>query len=162
MYSYSRPGKARIMTSMAIPRLENFRKGTPSATLPRARIDVNGSRRGCNHPVSRCALLLSGARVHFRVTASAPSSTRLNHLPAFCAASCHPSNWIPNSFRSPLQVPPSSYSPVPQRTPYPRPYRQTSTCPAGAPLLYVPRLLANNVLGLRPVRRLDTKIRVFT
>lgn len=91
----------------------------PPSPLP-PRVGVDGLCRGCNLRVWRHSNCSSTPLCHLHMKASAPSSTRQHHhLPAFCAASRHPSNLMPTPCTSLLATSRCTPSPVPRCKPLP-------------------------------------------
>ena len=94
----------------------------------------------------RSAALQISTSCHIHMNASAPSSTRWKHLPAFCAAfatlrtSCQiPSCLPPGAPSNPFLVPLSS--------PYPNQLPKVSSSVADAPPPYMPQDLFNRTLA---------------
>ena len=118
---------------MARPRLQSLGQDalpfspSPPRLPPSGRVEMPTVDGAAAAFACRSAPLhLSGA-CHFRMNDSAPSSTRRNHLPAFCASFRHPSYFTPKadipSFRCTIQ----SFS-CPLSSPYPQQAPQTSPC----------------------------------
>ena len=89
---------ANFKTLMARPRLESLGHDAPPSPSPRPLRYADGGWR-CR---SLCASLCSCASLHFAcqfrmMNNSAPSSTRRNHLPAFCAVFRYPLNFTPKT-----------------------------------------------------------------
>ena len=92
----------QTQTSVSWAGRRPFPPPPPPGRLEMPTVDAAGAAFVC-----RSAALHISASCHFRMNYSAPSSTRRNYLPAFCAFVRHPSNFIPktgiSSFRCIIQ-----------------------------------------------------------